>query len=111
MRGFPTYTREEFESGLDAEEDRYERGVRERCAKLIDAMLDEEPYKDQPWARVALGIAARAVRRGRHLTSREKLQNLAASMEEADRENGTTENAKAIAIIRGMADSDQTRNR
>ena len=48
----------------------------EETAKLVDAMVDIEPWKDQIWARSALMIAARAIRRGRHLTDQEKLENL-----------------------------------
>jgi hypothetical protein len=47
----------------------------EECAALIDTMLSEAPWKDQMWARGALMIAARAIRRGRHLTASEKLEN------------------------------------
>ena len=54
----------------------------EQCAKLVEAMIEQQPWKDQMWARCALFIAARAVRRGRHLTEREKLLNLADAMEE-----------------------------
>jgi hypothetical protein len=47
----------------------------EECAALIDTMLTEAPWKDQMWARGALMIAARAIRRGRHLSASEKLDN------------------------------------
>jgi hypothetical protein len=77
--------REEIEAGMEAEQDRYEREIRERCAKLAEAMIHQPPYKEQPWARLALAIAARAIRRGRHLTSKEQLNNLAnAFAEEGD---------------------------
>lgn len=55
---------------------------RERCAKLVEEMLTERPWKDKPWARCALATAARAIRRGRHLTESEKLDNLMAAMAE-----------------------------
>jgi hypothetical protein len=49
---------------------------REYCAKLVDAMLNEVPWKYHMWARGALAIAARAIRRGRNLTDEEKMSNL-----------------------------------
>jgi|GEM_PF-4765121 len=48
----------------------------EECASLIDAMLSESPWKDQMWARGALMIASNTIRRGRHLTTEEKFQNV-----------------------------------
>lgn len=56
--------------------------LREHCAKLCEDMITVKPYCDQPWARMALAVAARAIRRGRHLTSSEQLHNLADSMSE-----------------------------
>lgn len=50
---------------------------RKECAKLVEAMIHQAPWKNQQWARGALAIAARAIRRGRHLTDEEKLHNLA----------------------------------
>lgn len=59
-----------------------EEETQEKCAKLLDTMLHETPWKDQQWARCALTIAARAIRRGRHLTASEKMANLATAFEE-----------------------------
>lgn len=64
----------------------------EQCAKLLDDMLKERPWNEKPWARCALSIAARAIRRGRLLTDQEKMLNLAAAMEE----EGDTEVADKI---------------
>jgi Zn ribbon nucleic-acid-binding protein len=74
---------------------------REACAQLVEKMI---PDRKRPDERVVLAIAANAIRRGRHLTSAEQLRNLADSMTQADRENGTVENAEAAAIIRRMAE-------
>lgn len=71
--------------------------ARELCARLVDAMKDMVPYREQPWARMALAVAARSIRRGRHLTSREQLENLAKSVEE----DGDEESARLAALIRG----------
>lgn len=57
--------------------------IREDCAQLVEAMISEIPYKDKPWARCALLVAARAIRRGRHLTEQEKLANLIAAIAKA----------------------------
>lgn len=54
----------------------------EESARLLDALAKEKPWCDKPWARMALAIGARAIRRGRLLTEREKTMNLAASMEQ-----------------------------
>lgn len=48
----------------------------EACAKLVDQMMDESPWKDKLWSRCALAIAARAIRRGRHLSAEEKIVNI-----------------------------------
>lgn len=48
----------------------------EECAGLIDQMLSEPAYRDDPKTRLSLMIAARAIRRGRHLTADEKRANL-----------------------------------
>lgn len=77
---------------------------REHCAKLVDDMLAEKLWADRIWARAALTFAARTIRRGRHLTEREKLLNLAAGMEEADREHGDDGFASTAARIRKIAD-------
>jgi hypothetical protein len=57
---------------------------REDCAALIDTMLTESPWKDQMWSRGALMIAARAIRRGRHLTDAEKIANAFRWIEDGD---------------------------
>lgn len=79
---------------------------RKRCAALVEAMMDEKPWKDQLWSRTALAIAGRAIRRGRHLTEGERLKNLADAMEDApgDTPEERAENARAVQIIRGMAE-------
>lgn len=74
----------------------YGEEVRERCAELVEQMLDMDPWKDQAWARCALMVAARAIRRGRHLTASEQLENLAKSLEE----DGSPEGLSAAAKIR-----------
>ena len=76
---------------------------REFIAREIEATMEETFYKKRPDARVALAIAAGIVRRGRKLTSSEQLLNLANAMEDADRENGTDENAKIAARVREVA--------
>ena len=48
----------------------------DQCAELVEAMLLETPWKEQMWARGALMMAARAIRRGRHLTNQERVENL-----------------------------------
>jgi hypothetical protein len=53
-----------------------ERAEREKYAKLVDAMISEVPWCQHMWSRAALMIAARAIRRGRHFTPEEKIQNL-----------------------------------
>lgn len=79
--------------------------IREESAKLVEAMIHEAPYKDRPWARVALAIAARAIRRGRHLTDQEKLLNLADSMEgdAGDPEDERQANRAAAEALRQLA--------
>lgn len=62
-----------------------ERGnAAEQSAKLLDALAKEKPWCDEPWGRMALAIGARAIRRGRLLTDKEKLLNLADAMEAED---------------------------
>ena len=56
----------------------------EAGAKLLETLAKEKPWCDQPWARMALAIGARAIRRGRLLTEKEKLLNLADAMEAED---------------------------
>lgn len=53
-----------------------------KAAALCEALMEQTPYNKQPWARVALAIAARAIRRGRHLTPTEQLENMAKAFEE-----------------------------
>lgn len=48
----------------------------EQCAALVDEMIHMTPWKDELWSRGALMMAARAIRRGRHLTSDEQVANL-----------------------------------
>lgn len=50
--------------------------TQEECAKLVEKLIDEKPWSDQLWARCALTIAARTIRRGRLLTNKEKINNL-----------------------------------
>lgn len=57
---------------------------REEAAKLVLAMMNQRPWCDQPWSRAALGAAARAIQRGRLLSEREKLLNLANAFAEDD---------------------------
>lgn len=57
---------------------------REESAKLVESMIHQAPWKDHLWARGALAIAARAIRRCRLLSDREKLENLAASVAEGE---------------------------
>lgn len=47
-----------------------------QAAELVEAMLTMPPWSEQMWSRGALMIAARAIRRGRHLTDAEKMDNL-----------------------------------
>ncbi len=57
---------------------------RDRLARLVEGMINQAPQSiyGKPSVRMALAIAASVVRRGRHLTQREELMNLAAGMEE-----------------------------
>ncbi len=75
---------------------------RDRLAKLVEQMIGQSPKSiyDTPNVRMALAIAASVVRRGRHLTSREELLNLANGMEEPI-EGDTPED---IAAAKGLAD-------
>lgn len=74
----------------------FEPFTRERSAKLIEAMAQWKPWNDKRNVRVALSIAARAVRRGRHLTEAEQIENLAKSMEE----DGDPEGIECAAVLR-----------
>lgn len=78
---------------------------REFIAREIEATMNETFYKKRPVARLALAIAAGIVRRGRRLTANEQLMNLADAMEDADEENGTTENAQIVSRVRGLVQS------
>jgi hypothetical protein len=60
------------------------RDMRESCAKLVEHTIVEMRLGDNQWARAGLLFAARAVRRGRHLTASEKLENFKNAMAEAD---------------------------
>lgn len=74
---------------------------RGRMAKLVEETSKHAPSLfDDPKVRMALLVAAHAVRRGRHLTDREKLLNLAKGMEEPI-EGDTPED---IAAAKGLAD-------
>jgi hypothetical protein len=58
---------------------------KEFYAKLVEQMINEKPWCEKVWARASLATAARAIRRGRHLSGSEKLANLkAALIEEAE---------------------------
>lgn len=48
----------------------------EEDASMVEEMITWPQFSDQPWARMALRIAARAIRRRRHLTDAEKLENI-----------------------------------
>lgn len=76
---------------------RAEQNERERCARLVRQMMDEKPWVDQPWARMAISIAANAIKRGRHLTDQEKAENLAKAMEEEGDPDGVACAAKIRA--------------
>lgn len=54
--------------------------LREISATLVEQMIEQRPWKDKRWSRCALAIAARAIRRGRHLTEEEKFENLMRAM-------------------------------
>lgn len=75
---------------------------RDRLAKLVEQMIGQDPkgIYDKPNTRMALAIAASVVRRGRHLTAREELLNLANGMEEPI-EGDTPDD---IAAAKGLAD-------
>ena len=47
-----------------------------RSAEIVEAMLTMPPWCDEMWARGALMVAARAIRRGRHLTDKERIENV-----------------------------------
>lgn len=64
---------------------------REESAKVVEQTIKEMRLEDNRWARAGLLFAARAVRRGRHLTPSEKLENFKKAMAEAD--EGESNNA------------------
>lgn len=55
---------------------------RERCALLVEEMIKQHPCSEKPWARMALAIAAKTIRRGRHLTEDERRENLIIALTE-----------------------------
>lgn len=65
---------------------------RDANANLLMALMEEKPWKEKQWARCALAIGARAIKRGRLLTDREKLENLAKAFEDG----GDKDNAAAL---------------
>jgi hypothetical protein len=73
----------------------------EHDAALCRDLMEQKPYKDQPWARMALAIAARAILRGRHLTEAEQDENLAKAFDE-EGDHGIA------ARIRAMSNPQQT---
>lgn len=58
--------------------------AREKCAQLVDEMLKEPAFASHARTRLALMIAARAIRRGRHLTPEEKFENIVRWCEEGE---------------------------
>jgi len=48
----------------------------EECALLVDQMLEDPAFNKHARTRMALMIAARTIRRGRHLTPSEKFENM-----------------------------------
>jgi hypothetical protein len=56
------------------------RDAREKSAKIVEQTLHEMHLQDRQWARAAILFASRAVRRGRHLTAKEKLENFTKAM-------------------------------
>lgn len=62
------------------QDDVWEDGVRyiraDHASQLVRDMLADPKWNDQPWARMALTVAARAIERGRHWTPSERLENL-----------------------------------
>jgi hypothetical protein len=58
--------------------------ARENCAKLVEEMLKEPAFSSHARTRLALMIAARSIRRGRHLTPEEKFENIVRWCEEGE---------------------------
>jgi hypothetical protein len=50
------------------------------AVRLLHRLMQEKPFNEQPWARMALAIGAKAIMRGRLLTEAEKLQSLITEM-------------------------------
>lgn len=73
---------------------------REDSALLIEAMLTHEPHSifGHRKVRMALTLAARAVRRGRHLTAREQMLNLAKGFDEPTLGETADERAACAAL-------------
>jgi hypothetical protein len=73
---------------------------RDRLARLVEGMIDQAPQSvyGKPAVRMALAIAASAVRRGRHLTDSEKLCNLANAMEEPSTGDTPEDIAESMAL-------------
>lgn len=69
---------------------------REHDAKLVEMMIHEFPWSEQPYARMALAVAARAIRRGRHLTPAERMENLAKAAEADIADCETSEESEAM---------------
>lgn len=57
----------------------------EQSAGLAEEMMQQHPCAKKPWARMALAIAAKTIRRGRHLTDEERHGNLLNAIEKEDR--------------------------
>lgn len=59
-----------------------EKLTQEQCALLVDQMLAEPAWANNRHSKLALTVAARAIRRGRQLGSHEKWENIKAFCEE-----------------------------
>lgn len=99
---------------LDALQDERQKNVNLveaplRHAKLVEEMIQQQPWADKPDARVALAVAGRAIRRGRHLTEAEKLRNLADAMEAEDIEAGGDLSGVTAHLRREAARHEQER--
>lgn len=81
---------------------------RDRLARLVEGMINQAPQDifGKPSVRMALAIAASNVRRGRYLTDREKLLNLAKGLEETigeERPEDVADNKALVARLRKAA--------
>jgi hypothetical protein len=75
---------------------------REQDAKIVESMISKQP-PGRP--RLVLGIAARAIRRGRFLTAREQLQNLINNLKEDNIANGDEHDVSgAVDYLQGLLD-------